>query len=96
MLLKKALEAEALASRALIAAEAPLLKTTGIPVVSGFTISLDMQVTELRFAQSNAKRDAIDVTMTLQHVPRANVTVLIGEIADLALSAGSAALPAVA
>jgi hypothetical protein len=96
MILKKALEAEALASRALVAAAAPLLKSTGIPVVSGFTISLDMQITQLKFSQSNAKRDAIDVVLSLEYVPRSSLTAAIGEIADLALAAGSAFLPSVA
>src|SRR4051812_1342487 len=61
MPLKKLLEAEALASRALVAAEAPLLRSTGLPVISGLTISLDMQITDLKFTQSNAKRDTLEV-----------------------------------
>ena len=63
--LKKELEALALVSRVLVAATAPLLAVTGIPVVSGLTISLDMQITDLRFTQSAQKRDAMDV----QHHP---------------------------
>src|SRR5713226_807352 len=43
-LVKKALEAIALTSRALAAAAAPAMKLAGIPVVSGMTITLDMQV----------------------------------------------------
>jgi hypothetical protein len=95
MPLKKLLEVQALASRALVAASAPLLRSTGLPVISGLTISLDMQITELRFTQSNAKRDALEVALTLKHVPRSSTTALIGEIADLALGVGSAAIPAV-
>lgn len=95
LLLKKALEAEALASRALVAAEAPLLKTTGIPVVSGFTIATDMQITQLTFTQSNSKRDALDVSLKLEQVPRSNLTALIGAVGDLALAAGSAAIPGI-
>src|SRR5262245_16135620 len=53
--LKKRLEAMALSSRALVAVTAPALKITGIPVVSGLTISLDMQITDLRFTQSVQK-----------------------------------------
>jgi hypothetical protein len=93
LLLKKALEALALTSRALVAATAPALKITGIPVVCGVTMSLDMQITDLRFTQSAQKRDAIDVSLTLQHVPRSGLTALLGEIADLALAAGSLAIP---
>jgi hypothetical protein len=80
----------ALTSRALVAASAPLLAVTGIPVVSGMTISLDMQITELRFTQSVQRREALDVHLTLQHVPRAAVTAFLGEVADLALAAGTA------
>lgn len=95
LVLKKALEVMALTSRALAAAAAPLLAVTGIPVVSGLTISLDMQITDLRFTQSVQKREALDVSITLQHVPRSSVTALIGELADLALAAGTAAVPAI-
>ncbi|GLY16386.1 hypothetical protein LWF15_29885 [Kineosporia rhizophila] len=92
LLLKKALEAMALTSRALLAASAPLLAVTGIPVVSGLTISLDMQITELRVTQSVSKREALDVTISLQHVPRSNLTALAGEAADLALAIATAAV----
>jgi hypothetical protein len=90
LLLKKELEALALVSRVLVAAAAPLLAVTGIPVVTGMTISLDMQITELRFSQSTQKRDALDVNLTLQQVPRSTATLIAGEIADLALAAASA------
>ena len=90
LLIKKALEAMALTSRALVAAAAPLLAVAGIPVVSGMTISLDMQITDLRFNQSAQKRDAIDVSMTLRHVPRSSLSAILGEAADLILAAGTA------
>jgi hypothetical protein len=90
LLLKKGLEALALVSRVLVAATAPALALTGIPVVSGLTISLDMQITELRFTQSVQRREALDVHLALQHVPRAAATAILGEIADLALAAGTA------
>lgn len=91
--LKKALEIMALSSRLLVAAAAPALAVTGIPVVSGLTISLDMQITELRFSQSVQKRDALDVSITLQHVPRSSLTAILSEVADLRLAAGSTAIP---
>ncbi|MFD9424703.1 MULTISPECIES: hypothetical protein [unclassified Streptomyces] len=90
---KKALEVMALTSRALLAAAAPALAVSGIPVVCGLTLSLDMQITDLRFTQSVQKRDAFDLSLTLQHVPRSSLTALLGEIADLAMSAGSAGVP---
>ncbi|MBF6328324.1 hypothetical protein [Nocardia transvalensis] len=90
LVLKKALEVLALNSRLLVAATAKTLALTGIPVVCGFTISLDMQITDLRFTQSVQKRDALDVSISLEHVPRSTPTALAGEIADLALAAGTA------
>ncbi len=93
MLMMKALEAMALTSRLLVAMAAPALKTTGLPVVSGMTISLDMQITDLRFTQNVSKREAIDVSITLIHVPRSSLTAILGEAADLALAAGSLAIP---
>ncbi|MFD7080690.1 hypothetical protein [Streptomyces sp. NPDC059918] len=94
---KKALEVLALTSRALLAAAGPALAATGIPVVCGLTLSLDMQITDLRFVQSVQKRDAFDLSMTLQHVPRSSLSTLVGEAADLApaLAAGSAAVRSV-
>src|SRR4051794_33693842 len=93
MILKKALEALALTSRALASSVAPLMKVAGIPVVSGLTISLDMQITSLRFAVSNQKRDAVDVSITLEQVPRSSVSALLGEALDMELAAGTAAIP---
>jgi hypothetical protein len=90
LVLKKELEALALVSRAMVTAAAPLLALSGIPVISGLTISLDMQITDLRFNQSAQKRDAVDVHITLQHVPRSSLTAILGEVADLALAAGTA------
>ncbi|MEU9194535.1 hypothetical protein [Streptomyces hundungensis] len=90
---KKALEVLALTSRALLSAAGPALAATGIPVVCGLTLSLDMQITDLRFAQSVQKREAFDLSMTLQYVPRSSLGALAGEIADMALAAGSAGVP---
>jgi hypothetical protein len=87
---KKELEALALVSRVLVAATAPLLAVSGIPIVCGLTVSLDMQITDLRFNQSVQKREAIDVSLTLRHVPRSKITAILGEAADLALAAGTA------
>ncbi|MDJ0343459.1 hypothetical protein QMK19_18070 [Streptomyces sp. H10-C2] len=90
---KKALEAMALTSRSLVAAAATGLAATGIPVVSGLTISLDMQVIDLRFTQSVARRDALDVSITLQHVPRSTLTAVLSEVADLGLGVATASVP---
>jgi hypothetical protein len=92
-LMRKALEAMALTSRILVAAAAPLMAVTGIPVISGFTIALDMQITDLRFSQTIGKRDALDVSVSLRHVPRGVISAIAGEALDLALAAGTAAIP---
>jgi hypothetical protein len=67
------------------------MAVTGIPVVCGLTISTDMQITALRFVQSADRRDALDLDMTLLHVPRNSAAALIGELADVALAATTAA-----
>ncbi|WP_030760455.1 hypothetical protein [Streptomyces griseus] len=95
LLSKKGLETMALTSRALAGSTAPLMKLAGLPVVCGMTVSLDMQITSLRFTQSNQKRDAVDVTISLEQVPRSSLTAILGEALDLALAAGSAAIPTV-
>jgi hypothetical protein len=95
LVVKKGLEAMALTSRTMAAATAPALKLAGLPVVCGMTISLDMQITSLRFTQSNQKRDALDVSITLEQVPRSSLSAIIGEALDMALAAGIAAVPSV-
>ncbi|MGX2998576.1 hypothetical protein JNUCC64_30655 [Streptomyces sp. JNUCC 64] len=90
---KKALEVLALTSRALASSAAPLLAVSGIPVVSGPVTATDMQITELRFTASAQRRDALDVSITLRHVPRSSVSALFGELAELAIAAGTALSP---
>ncbi|MFJ6575579.1 hypothetical protein ACIQMY_06385 [Streptomyces sp. NPDC091368] len=95
LLSKKGLEAMALTSRALAGSTAPLMNLAGLPVVCGMTVSLDMQITSLRFTQSNQKRDALDVSISLEQVPRSSLTAVLGEALDLALAAGTTAIPVV-
>jgi hypothetical protein len=95
LVVKKGLEAMALTSRALAAATAPLMGLAGIPVVTGMVISLDMQITQLKFTQSNKQRDAIDVNITLVQIPRSIVSAIVGEALDLALAAATVAIPTV-
>jgi hypothetical protein len=92
---KKSLEAMALTSRALAAATAPLMSLAGLTVISGMTVSVDMQITSLRFTQSNQKRDAIDVSITLEEVPRSSLSAIVGEALDMALAETTAAVPSV-
>ncbi|MFF1867664.1 hypothetical protein [Streptomyces sp. CB03911] len=95
LLVKKGLEAMALTSRVLAGSTAPTMNLAGLPVVCGMTVSLDMQITSLRFTQSNQKRDALDVSITLEEVPRSSVTAILGEALDTALAVGSVAIPSV-
>lgn len=81
--IKKSLEIMALTSRLVVSAVGALSKYTGVPVVSGLTISLNMMVRDLSFTQSVDKRDALDVSMTLQEVPRLSAVTIIGEALDL-------------
>ena len=92
LLVKKELEALALASRLLAAAAAPAMSLAGIPVVCGMTISLDMQITSLRFTQSNQKREALDVSISLEQVPRSSLNAIVGDAADMALAVGTAGI----
>jgi hypothetical protein len=93
LLLKKALEAMALTSRQLVSTAAPRLGSGGIPVISGLAISLDMHITDLRFSQSVQNRNALNVSISLQHVPRSSLAMILSEVADLALAAGTLAIP---
>lgn len=93
LLMKKALETLALATRWTAAAAAPALALAGIPVVAGMTVSTDMQISDLKFTHSVNKREALDVSITLVHVPRSAIAELAGEALDLALAIATAALP---
>lgn len=95
LLIKKALETLALTTRATAAAAAPLLALAGIPVVAGMTVSTDMQISDLKFTHSVNRREVLDVSISLVHVPRSGVAELIGEGLDLALAIATAALPSV-
>lgn len=92
LLLKKFLEALALSSRALVATTSFALRFVGIPVISRLTISLDMQITDLKFVQNVQNRETLNVSISLTHVPRTNLATIIGEAADLALAVGTAAV----
>jgi hypothetical protein len=89
LLLKKGLELLALTSRLLLSAAAPLLNITGIPVIAGLTISLDMQISNLVFTQSVQNREALNVDITLIQVPRTSALAILGEVADLVVAAGA-------
>jgi hypothetical protein len=87
--LRPALEDMALTSRALGSAGS-VTKFTGIPVVAKTSVHLDMQITGLVFAQDNQMRDTLRVSINLSHVPRTQLSGLLGGLLDVASAAGSA------
>jgi phage protein U len=60
----------------------------GLILITSMTIRTDMQVQTLTFTASSAKRDTLDVSMTLVHMPLPGA---LGKLLDLA-SLGVAAL----
>ncbi|HEY9291852.1 MAG TPA: hypothetical protein VIP98_11280 [Microlunatus sp.] len=93
LIYKKALEAQALLTPGL-AGLAGAEAFAGIPVVSGLTVSTDMQITNLTFTHSIEKgREVIFVNLKLTQVPRTVLSALVGEAGDIALTAVSAAVP---
>jgi hypothetical protein len=87
--LRPALEAMALTSRGLAAGTAPLLKFTGLPVVTPTVVAADMQIISLTFTQDNVSRDTFSVDIALEHVPRSALTELIAGGLDLAWGVAS-------
>lgn len=90
---KKALERVALVSRQLVASAPAGLSAIGIPVVAGLTTNLNMQVTGLRFTQSVAKRDALDVSITLEQLLPAGQSATPSDTTIGRLAEASAAVP---
>ena len=90
---KKELEILALTSRLFLSLAAPVLNRTGIPVVAGLTISLDMQISKLVFSQNAQRREALDVDISLIQVPRTAAIAVLGEVADLVVAVGTAFIP---
>lgn len=60
----------------------------GLILVTSMTIRTDMQVKQLSFTASAGRRQVLDVSMTLEHVPRPSA---VGKLLDLA-SVGVGAL----
>jgi hypothetical protein len=87
--MRPALELMGMTSRALAAASAPLMKFTGLPVVTKTVVAADMQITSLVFTQDNTNRDTLTVDVTLEHAPRSRVTELIAAGLDLAVGVAS-------
>ncbi|WP_207537831.1 hypothetical protein [Sabulicella rubraurantiaca] len=60
---------------------APGLAAGGLVVATSMTIRTDMQVKQLTFAATSARREALDVSLTLEHVPRPSP---LGKLLDVA------------
>jgi hypothetical protein len=66
---------------------------SGIPMVSGLTTLLDMQVNSLSFGQSAEDKDIYTVSISLRHCPRPGLaTLLSGAVNAAAAIGGTAAL----
>lgn len=91
--LKRDLETVALVSRQLVASAPTGQATVGISVVSGLTTTVNMQVTDLRFTQSVNKRDALDVSITLEQVLPGSRSGTPGDTTDTSLGSGTTAVP---
>jgi phage protein U len=61
---------------------------SGLILITSMTIRTDMQIESLSFTATTAKRDALDVSITLAHMPRPSA---LGKLLDVA-SIGVAAL----
>lgn len=53
--------------------------SSGVPLVSGLTTLLDMQVSSLSFAQSANEKDVFTVSISLKHCPRPGLMGLVSE-----------------
>ncbi len=84
---------EALADLSMIlSAFVPIPGLGGIPLVSGLTVLPDMQITSLRFTQTNQEFGSISVSISMKHCPKGFVAELLSQGLNLASSlAGSTA-----
>jgi hypothetical protein len=62
-------------------------RVSGLVLVTAMTIRTDMQIQSLTFAASAARRDVIDVTIGLVHVPRPGVLSKVLDAAALQVGA---------
>jgi phage protein U len=60
----------------------------GLFLVTKLAVKLDMQVTSLTFTASAQRRDALDVSIGLQHVPRPGAQHLLVDLGATAVSTG--------
>jgi hypothetical protein len=67
---------------------------TGLVVVTAMTIRTDMQVQNLSFTASSAKREAMDVSLTMAHMPRPGSLPKLLDVASLGVGVLADALTA--
>ncbi len=59
----------------------------GLVLVTSMTIRTDMQIQSLTFSASAARRDVLDVTMSLVHVPRPGILSRVLDLASVPVAA---------
>jgi hypothetical protein len=67
-------------------ASAAGLDISGVILITAMTIRTDMQIQQLSFSASAAKRDAIDVTIQLAHLPPPGARSKLLDIGSMAIS----------
>jgi hypothetical protein len=60
---------------------------SGLVLVSSMTIRTDMQIQTMTFSASASRRDVLDVTMSLVHVPRPGVLSRVLDLASVPVAA---------
>lgn len=60
---------------------------SGLTLVTSMTIRTDLQIQSLTFGASAARREAIDVSISLVHVPRPGVLAKVLDVASLGVGA---------
>jgi hypothetical protein len=57
---------------------------SGVPMITGLTTLLDMQINSLTFSQSAEEKDAYAVSISLKHCPRPGLATLLSGITNAA------------
>jgi len=60
---------------------------SGLTLVTSMTIRTQMQIQSMTFNASAARREVIDVSMTLMHVPRPGVLARVSDLASIGVGA---------
>lgn len=62
-------------------------RLSGLILVTSMTIRTDMQIQSLVFSASSARRDTLDVTISLAHMPRPGALAKLLDVASLGVAA---------